>query len=315
MRQAFEQHGAPSPKSFVADSAEQAWEAFCQIDGRAIIKPTASCGSRGVALIAADASRDKVYRQFLYSSSFGNEPSAVIEQYIKGPEFSVEMIVFKGKINVITVTDKITTGAPHFIELGHTQPSRYSEFITEAVTRAAIDGVKALGIDNCAAHAEVKVQNGMPYIMEIGARLGGDFISTKLTRLSTGVDMVAAAISIAMGDVPDLTPHSAPRGAAIRYFTPEAGVIQSIDYDKRIINTPFVQEFDIYKTQGHSIHPLLSSMDRAGHVITVGKDAYEAASNADGIQAHVYIKTRPRITTTCARYFAELYKNIRQSFA
>lgn len=93
----------------------------------------------------------------------------------------MEIIAWNGKVNVLTVTDKKTTEAPYFVELGHNQPSCFPQYTVDSIKDAAVAGVKALGVMNCACHAEVKVQNGEAYIMEIGARLGGDFISTELT--------------------------------------------------------------------------------------------------------------------------------------
>ena len=94
-----------------------------------------------------------------------------MEQFIEGPEFSIEIIVWNGKVNVLTVTDKKTTGAPHFVELGHNQPSCYSAEEVEILKAAAVSGVKALGVNNCACHAEAKLMNGKAYLMEIGCFL------------------------------------------------------------------------------------------------------------------------------------------------
>ena len=55
--------------------------------------------------------------------SESRDHSVLIEQFIEGSEFSIEIIVWNGKVNVLTVTDKKTTDAPHFVELGHNQPS------------------------------------------------------------------------------------------------------------------------------------------------------------------------------------------------
>ena len=151
----------------------------------------------------------KLYNVALNES---RDKSVLIEQFIEGPEFSIEIIVWNGNVYVLTVTDKKTTGAPHFVELGHNQPSCRSNEEVEMLKTAAVAGVKALGVNNCACHAEAKLQDGKAYLMEIGARMGGDFISTVLTRLSTGVDMIAAAVNCALGIEPVLEPTSEKQG-------------------------------------------------------------------------------------------------------
>jgi biotin carboxylase len=117
------------------------------------------------------------------------------------------------------------------------------------IKNAAIAGCIALGLDWCVAHAEIKLQKGSPYIMEIGGRLGGDFISTELVHLSTGIDMVAAAIDISLGNVPDLTPKHDPQGAAIRYFTPSPGVLTKLVMADDKNENSQIYQLEIYYTR------------------------------------------------------------------
>jgi biotin carboxylase len=188
------------------------------------------------------------------------------------------------------VTDKKTTEAPFFVELGHSQPSQFPVDIVEKIKDAAVKGVKALQLNDCAAHAEVKVQDGKPYIMEIGARLGGDFISTELTHLSTGIDMVAAAINVALGNKPNLKPVTLPQGVAIRYFTPCPGVVQSIE-GIDALTRPEVYDAEIYVKPGDTVHEVKSSLDRSGHVIVKEATAQKAIEIAESIINNVKIQT------------------------
>ena len=216
--------------------------------------------------------------------------SVLIEQFIEGPEFSVEIIVWQGEAHVLTVTDKKTTEAPFFVELGHNQPSVFPEEMQAKLKDAAVAGVKALGLDNCAAHAELKLMDGEPYLMEIGARLGGDFISTELTHLSTGVDMVAAAIDVALGNEPDLRPKEAPKGVCIRYFTPQPGRLTAI-HNQELLNGSHVYDAEIYHQVGDMIPEVRSSLDRSGHVIVTAPTVQEAIKRADELIKKVVFET------------------------
>src|SRR3712207_6287163 len=214
MRKAFEKAGAPSPKSFCFEKAEEAWECFCkELPNDGILKPSRNSGSRGISKVwkaefQCSNGFQKFQELFERSKAESRDKSVLLEQFVDGPEFSVEIIVWNGHVNVLTVTDKKTTEAPYFVELGHNQPSTFPTDIVEKIKAAAVVGVKALEVNNCACHAEVKFEfekglnglsslNGSAYIMEIGARMGGDFISTVLTRLSTGVNMIDAAVNCA----------------------------------------------------------------------------------------------------------------------
>lgn len=291
MREAFEKGNAPSPKSILADSAEDAWEHLqndFSTDG--ILKPSRNSGSRGIAKVVRDMNKADFINAYNIALNESRDKSVLIEQFIEGPEFSIEIIVWNGKVNVLTVTDKKTTGAPHFVELGHNQPSCYSKEDVETLKAAAIAGVKALGVNNCACHAEAKLMNGKAYLMEIGARLGGDFISTELTHLSTGVDMVAAAINVALGLEPDLSVKEEPKGACIRYFCPKPGKLISVS-NTEVLNSPHVYKKEIYVHEGDIIPEVTSSLSRSGHVIVIEETPQKAIELAERLIREVEFET------------------------
>ena len=282
MSRAFERGCAPSPKSFGAVSFESAVMAARQIDGDLIVKPSRNSGSRGVTKLSKGYSESEFRVAVDRAISESRDRSAMIEQFVDGPEFSVEIIVWNKEVHVLQVTDKKTTEAPYFVELGHSQPSMFPKEIVEAVKRAAVMGVKALEVNNCACHAEIKVQDGQTYIMEIGARLGGDFISTELTHLSTGIDMVAAAIKVALGEKPNLEPIAKPQGVAIRYFTPKPGKLVSIN-NMEVLNDAHIYDAEIYHQVGDTIPEVKSSLDRSGHVIVTDRTVQDAIERAEQI--------------------------------
>ena len=290
MRESFEVYGAPSPRSYCTADLDEAWSLFQSSDGKAILKPSRNSGSRGISEIECSLDKDSFESCFIRAKDESRDASVMIEQFIEGPEFSVEIIVWNGIVNVLQVTDKKTTEAPFFVELGHNQPSLFSDSIVKEVKEAAICGVKALGLNDCAAHAEIKIQDGKAFIMEIGARLGGDFISTELTHLSTGIDMVAAAINVALGIEPDLSSHSTPQGVAIRYFTPHPGVVTSI-LNTELLSAPDIYDAKIYVTPGDSIRMVQSSLDRSGHVIVTAPSPETAIKRAEQIINSVKILT------------------------
>lgn len=291
MRKAFEKGNAPSPKSILAQDAEDAWSRLQnEFDTDAILKPSRNSGSRGIAKVSRNMDKGDFIRAYDEALSESRDNSVLIEQFIEGPEFSIEMIVWQGEIHVLTVTDKKTTGAPHFVELGHNQPSCFSDTDVETLKAAAVAGVRALGVNNCACHAEAKLMNGKAYLMEVGARLGGDFISTELTHLSTGIDMVAAAIDVALGVEPDLSAKEEPKGVCIRYFCPKPGKLVSIS-NTEVLNNPHVYLWEIYPKEGDVIPAVTSSLCRSGHVIVTEKTPQKAIELAERLIESVKFET------------------------
>ena len=237
-----------------------------------IMKPNDASGSRGVILVD---DIQEVRGAFLYSKSISKSGFVLIEEYMQGPEVSVEVMTIKGQTTVLAVTDKLTTGAPFFVEMGHSQPSVLSNEIIEKVKDIAIKAVQAIGIDNSPSHVEIIVTEDGPKLVEIGARLGGDCITTYLIPLSIGVDMVTACILLALGQEPDILPKY-QKGAAIRYVKCKKGILQDIIGLGKAMSDPNIKHIEIVKKVGDKIIPVHSSGDRVGYVIAQATTPLEA---------------------------------------
>lgn len=128
-----------------------------------ITKPTDSAGGRGVCIVHNENElRDAVE----FSSNAGQSGDVLIEEYMKGPEVSVEVIVVDGLPHVLQITDKITSGEPHFFEIGHSQPSTLSLKIKESISELASKAVKAVGLKNSPAHVEIIITERGPKMVE-----------------------------------------------------------------------------------------------------------------------------------------------------
>ncbi|MBE6677547.1 MAG: ATP-grasp domain-containing protein [Ruminococcaceae bacterium] len=218
MRRAFMEGGVPVPK-FLKVSAAPTEEELAGFTYPLIVKPTDRSGSRGITKVNAYGELAAAVEA---SAEHSFEKCAVIEEFIEGDEYSCECVSYKGKHHFLALTKKYTTGAPHFIETGHRQPSDIPEEYRDGIITSIFKALDSLNIKNGASHTEFKLlTNGDIRIIEIGARMGGDCIGSDLVYLSTGVDFVAAVVDIACGNAPDLKPKHAPQKAAIRFLFEE----------------------------------------------------------------------------------------------
>ncbi|MBO5627467.1 MAG: ATP-grasp domain-containing protein [Aeriscardovia sp.] len=205
MRQCFIEHGVPSPKFALVDDL-----AHYQIKGfkfPLIVKPTDRSGSRGVEEVLDPVQLEDAIKR-AQGESF--EHKAIIEEFVTGREISVESISYQGKHFILQITDKVTTGAPFFVELEHHQPSSLSLEIKDEVKNIVLKALDALHIQYGASHSELKIaEDGDIRVIEIGARMGGDFIGSNLVQLSTGYDFLKGVIEVALGDfhIPLITKH------------------------------------------------------------------------------------------------------------
>lgn len=281
MRMALRKSGVPIPAFYRVRSKEEYRSAVNKIKEagyKCIVKPADNSGSRGIDLLS-DFEQETIDSAYEYSKQSSRSGDLMVEEYMEGDEVSVESLSIDGICHVIQITDKLTTGAPYFVEMGHSQPSGLSEDTKEKIRQITIAANKAIGIENGPAHTEIKITKDGPKIIELGARLGGDNITTHLTPLSTGVDMVECCINIAMGMAVNLNTRM-NRGSAIRYFPLEKGKIKNIEGVEQAQKIPGVVQVSIVHGVGESVNGIKNSGDRVGFVITEGDDAKAAVDAA-----------------------------------
>lgn len=288
MIKAFKAHDVASPWFFTVDSLEELKALEDQLSYPCIMKPTDNAGSHGVVL--AHGFED-LLQSYDYSRASARHGRVILEEYLQGDEVSVEIMVVDGIVNILQITDKLTTGAPHFVEMGHSQPSRHPAETQKAIKELAVQACRAVGIDQGPAHVEMMVTAKGPVMIELGARMGGDNITTALVPLSTGIDMVKATIDVAMGDEPDIEPrlHCA---SAIRYIAAPEGLIKSISGVEAAKGIPGVQDVIMTKTVGEMSTPIHCSNDRIGSVIVQATTAEEAVRICEEAMKRIQIEIK-----------------------
>ena len=289
MRRRMQEEGVPIPEFHVICSAQELKKIAGLMGERFIIKPADNAASRGVYLIDKkdQPDYDKIYD---FAHQYSRSGEVLIEEFMTGPEVSVESFTVEDETHILTITDKKVTEIPFFVETGHTEPSRLSAEIQEDIKRVAAGAIRALHLHNGPTHTEIKVTPGGAKLVEIAARLGGDFITSRLVPLSTGIDMIDCCISQTLGE-PVHWQRTRTCGSAIRFIQAGAGRITDISGIEEAAKMPGVTEVSLYKKAGDMAAPLESSGDRLGHVIATGADADEAEKNCEAALSRISILT------------------------
>lgn len=283
----------PLPQFETATNSQEAERSFRKIskDGAfpCIIKPVDSSGARGVILVKTHSD---LISAFKYAYSQSRKGQVVVSEYMEGPEVSVEVFVDQEGPKVVAITDKFTSGYPHFVELGHCQPSRLPMPMQEAIKELAIRAVNVLGIDQGPAHVEIIVCNQQePKIVEVAARLGGDYISSHLVPLSTGVDLLGYTVRAAAG-ISEVIPDSKADSVAIRYLTANTGKVTRIEMNEKIHEDERIKLLDIDVQVGDEVREIRNSNDRLGQVICVGETPDNALENCDRVLNNIRVVTQ-----------------------
>lgn len=250
-----------------------------------IIKPVDSSGSRGVILLENES---KLNESVEYSSKNSKSGEVMIEEYMIGPEVSVEIIILCGEPQVLSITDKTTTGFPYFVEIMHTEPSLLPELMQTEINKLAIESCRQLNLNTGAAHVEIIYTKDGPKIVEIGPRMGGDYITTHLVPLSTGINMTQLLILESLGLNPIIRDRK--KAASCIKYIQSLGTfngIQNIDEIKEMKNVIDIQSL---VELGTKVTQLKSSLDRIGYIITQGETVEEAVMHNEAAHKKIVMK-------------------------
>lgn len=279
MRNRMKEAGVPIPNYYELNSFEEFRSIIPKMQQRFVLKPADNAASRGVILVDKDTHPD-YEKMFNYCKKYSRSGVTLVEEFIEGPEVSVESYSIDGTPHIITITDKMVTEFPFFVELGHTEPSRLSILEQEDIRRVAKAAINAIGMQNGPTHTEIKVTPDGAKLVEIAARLGGDYITSHLVPLSTGVDMIECSFATLLGEKVRYQKKE-NKGSAIRFIQGNSGILKEIKGLDTIKSLPGIVDVEIYKHIGEKIIKPENSSDRVGHIIAVGKNADEAAYNAE----------------------------------
>lgn len=181
-----------------------------------IVKPTSLGGKRGISVAR---NMEDLKAAFVYAQEAGPIDKILVEQFLDGgKEYSVESLSYKGQHHIIQVTEKLSSGPPHCVELGHQQPAAISDDMRNTIIAALSEGLSAIGVDNGPCHTEIKIIDGKIFLIEFNARPGGDHIAYPLTELSTGYPYIKGIIEVALDDFKGIDDKKIRRHYAGVYF-------------------------------------------------------------------------------------------------
>lgn len=296
MRRQFSRAGIPSAMCAIVRTADEAMRAAASIGYPVVLKPRNLGGSVGV--VRADT-EDEVSGFFQVVASatiprFSVLPGVLVEEYIEGPEVSVESVAAGGVVTVCGITEKQLGFAPFFEEVGHlARPVRPADPLDRQLTEMVRAVHGALGITVGVTHCEIRLAADGLRVIEIGARLAGDHIP-EVTRLASGIDLIAAACAVATGQQPDLRPTT-ERVAGIRMVYPsQSGLITRLaagDTDG------LLAEMGWYAAVGQRVMlPPAGFLSRLAYLIAAGESREEVTRRLDAAEAALDIEIAPHGT-------------------
>ncbi|MFB1485118.1 ATP-grasp domain-containing protein [Corallococcus sp. RDP092CA] len=253
-----------------------------------VMKPTDAAGSLGIFKIFKPSQIAPAWEAFQQLAL----PRFLLEEFLDGPEISVETLSFHGRHVMVTATDKLIT-EDTCVEIGHAVPAPLDAGTREevyALVRAFLD---AMGLKEGPAHTELKLTKKGPRIVEGHNRNPGGRV-TELVTLACGVDIKSTALAWACGMGEPLAELPAPKGgAAIRHVQPIPGTVREISGIEALKQEEGFVDVRVLVKVGGRVNPMRSGEDRIGHVIARGATVQEAILRGEQLASRVRITTEP----------------------
>lgn len=290
MRACFDKAGLSSPPSVEMSPEMGPLLPLETLNFPLVVKPVDNMGARGVRRVDGEAELIEAIQEAM---AFSRSKRAIVEEYLDGPEFSLDALVYNGRIEIYGIADRHIFFPPYFIEMGHTMPSRSDKDTLDRVVTLFKQGIKALGINNGAAKGDIKFSRGKPYIGEIAARLSGGYMSGWTYPYSSGRSAVEGALKICVGEDPEFHIKEKELISAERAFISIPGVIREIRNLDVSHDMQMVRDIFLLTEEGETVIFPRNNVEKCGNVITQGKDRDRTSSAAERAARNIDVILEP----------------------
>ncbi|MDR1894919.1 MAG: ATP-grasp domain-containing protein [Spirochaetales bacterium] len=308
MRRTFLAHGVPQPRfnrllegSNPLEILAPGWAGPPRPAGAAlgldrglffplVVKPVDNMGARGIRRVDTP---EELIAACDQAAGFSRSPKLIIEEYIPGPEYSIDALVEDGEITPCGFADRHIYFEPYFVELGHTMPTALPPARQEEVLEVFRRGVRALGLTRGAAKGDLKWGPQGPVVGEIAARLSGGFMSGWTFPYASGINLTRAAINLALGLKPGNLKPVREQSSAERAFISLPGELAGITGLETAQSLPGIRFSHLRVKLGDRVTFPRNNVEKAGNFISQAPRREEAVSAAEAACRTVELRLKP----------------------
>ncbi len=271
-RRVLSQAGLPQPRYTLADTPEAALDAATALGFPVIVKPIDGYGGSRVSLaqdppqVLAAARAIAEFRD--YGRGLRAAGKILVEDYLRGPVVSVEILSSRGRHQVLGLTSRRLSPPPAMIEVGGAFPAHCDR--EEQVRTLGCQALDAIGFTDGAAHIEICLSADGPKIIEINGRLIGYYMP-ELIHFATGMDPYVALARVHLGEPLAPLPATDRVGSIYSLFSTRDGTISAIQ-PSPLLQDPRVKLFHLARQPGDRIQGARDNTDRIGFVMAVDGD-------------------------------------------
>ncbi|MFF8599125.1 ATP-grasp domain-containing protein [Streptomyces sp. NPDC015232] len=290
--------GVRQPQFATVRSAEEALAAAERLEYPVVLKPRTLGSSLGVVKVSGPQEMAEAF-EITTSAVYPGvhvPDDYIIEQYLDGPEVSVDGAVFEGAYTPLFVGRKQLGGEPYFVETGHFVSAGDPLLTDPEIVDMLQQAHAALGITHGTTHTEIKLTSRGPVIVEVNGRLGGDLIPY-LGKLATGIDPGLIAVDVVTGRRPEFAQTRA-KTLGIRFLGPQEDLrVKAITFDEPGALEGIVQMVAAVPPGAELRVPPGDFVARYAFVVAEGADEDECAKRLDAAESLVHLEYEPLVTS------------------
>jgi len=298
MRSVFEKNKIASPRFIeVSDVNDFDAKLLDDFSYPLVVKPSDNMGARGCRLVEKNENILPIIEKAL---TYSRSSKIIIEEFIEGPEFSIEGLVFNGKLHITALADRHIYYPPYFVEMGHTIPSTYPKEITDKIVDLFVRGVHALGLSHGACKGDVffDKKRGEAIVGEIAARLSGGYMSGWTAPYSSSINVTRLALQLALGDEVDPIPSMPTKYNTTRFSSEMAyisipGKVKEVMglYDAKASHN--IKDVFPRCEAGDKVVFPTNNVEKAGNVISLSSSYEDAIASSTKAIKNIFIRLEP----------------------
>ncbi len=308
MRERLREFNVAIPDFYKCWSFEDLKNAAKNLGFPFVLKPADNMGARGVMKVESEANLES---SFLNAKNGSPSGELIAEEYMSGPELSIDALIYNGEIFITGVADRIIEREPYFIETGHALPSALPEKELNDGIDVFMKGIRALGIDIGAAKGDIKITKNGAKVGEIAARLSGGFMSAYTFPYATGINVIQNALDIALGYPPSSLVPTKKCYSIEQAIIPSPGIVKEILGIEEALALEGVKNVFFHVKEGDEVVIPKSNVEKAGNFIVVRDTREEAWEVVKKVHKIIKVVTTQKKDTVS---WEEIRRNAREKF-
>lgn len=289
LRTLWAEKGQPNPGFAIVTSHDGCMEACANIGFPVIFKPAVSMG--GIRGVIAVEQMEEIPDAYAYATSFYDDKTILVEEFVQGIEHSAEVLIKDGKGHVMTLCDNIKAPLPSRVNKNLIYPTEIQGRQREKLQEIIASAVESIGIENGYAHIECcSLPSGDVKLFEMSARPGGGGIPHPIATYLTGVNLLAQHLRICVGEEPEHLFPLFEKGCNYHFIIPPVGKIKRISGIDEVMKWDGILDAAMMVKEGDCVRPARIGLDRAGFVIAAGNNREEALRLGRAAEEYIRIE-------------------------